>query len=343
MKSGYGMVSFLKMKLEDSCIVIRWLDTQLLVTWRHITQWIKVTQGSNNIGETTLVDQSVNALNGILNGFTLNGSTSNYVTSLAFDHSALIAPGAQASDVIVSNISANSADISWSNGDGFRRIVAIAQGSGNSFPVPTDLTFYNPDSFGLGDIIDGVWFVVYNGFSNSISVDGLLDDSGYEVAVLEMNGPADNEVYNASTSFDNPISFSTLSLPGFFEDFEDEDLNETNFSGSLNLTSGTWEVSQIDVNTNNIRLRAGVIGSFVQLPELETVQTFSFTFNSDGGDGISTDVFVSEDGGSTFNSIGTLTSLPTGVTPYSHDFGSPTTAIIRIETTSCCRPGYYTG
>ncbi|MEQ9466760.1 MAG: LamG-like jellyroll fold domain-containing protein [Ekhidna sp.] len=166
--------------------------------------------GSDNSGITTLNDQT-GGLNGTLNGFTLTGAASNFVSSSAFDHSGVVTPSTQATNINATNVTDNSVDISWTNGDGQRRIVAVFEGIETEMPIPSDNTFFNPDSnFGAGDLVDGSWHAVYNGFGNSVSVTGLNPGTDYTIAVLETNGPAWQEFYNINSATNNPAGFSTL-------------------------------------------------------------------------------------------------------------------------------------
>lgn len=169
--------------------------------------------GGNNSGETAVFDQSSSALDGALNGFTLTGATSNFVNSAAFDHSGAVASSVQATNISPSNIMDNSVDISWTNGDGQRRIVAMFEGIETEMPIPSDNQYFHADAnFGGGDIVDGTWYAVYNGYGNSTTVNGLTAGTDYTIAVLEVNGPPTFEAYNSGADADNPLSFTTTGV-----------------------------------------------------------------------------------------------------------------------------------
>ncbi|WP_089354861.1 LamG-like jellyroll fold domain-containing protein [Ekhidna lutea] len=165
--------------------------------------------GNNNSGESTVADLSSNTLDGTLNGFTLNGASSNFISSNAFVHTPS-ASSIQATNISVSNVTETTADITWTNGDGQRRIVAIFEGIESQMPIPADNQFLGADPmFMSGDLADSSWYTVYNGFGDSISVTGLTSGQDYTIAVLEVNGPAGQEAYNSGADTDNPLNFST--------------------------------------------------------------------------------------------------------------------------------------
>ncbi len=176
--------------------------------------------GGNNTGETAVTDQSSSTLDGTLQGFALNGATSNFVTSGNTSFSP-VAPSLPASNIITSNIMETTVDLNWTNGDGQRRVVLVHEGTGNPFPSPADNVYGRADQYGLGDDLDGGWFVVYNGYADSTTVGGLVGGTDYEVAVLELNGPPNFEAYNGNSAVNNPISFTTATpITNFALDFD---------------------------------------------------------------------------------------------------------------------------
>ena len=80
-------------------------------------------------------------------------------------------PSVKASNIIFSNITDNSFTISWTNGNGAKRIVLIKSSSAvNASPVNN--TTYVPDTyFTSGDQIGTGNYVVYNSTGSSIDID----------------------------------------------------------------------------------------------------------------------------------------------------------------------------
>lgn len=106
-------------------------------------------------------------------------------------------PTVQAAGVGFSNISSTGMTVSWTNGDGARRIVLVREGS----PVdsdPVDGTGYTANTiFGSGAEIGAGNYVVYSSTGNSVDITGLSRGEMYHVAVFEYNGSGGLEDYLA--------------------------------------------------------------------------------------------------------------------------------------------------
>lgn len=141
--------------------------------------------------------------------FTYSKSAGN----LAFDDIAIYcgaivcsAPTTQAINIVAtpSDVLAN---LTWTNGNGSKRIVMI--NTSNSFvdPVngvdPTANTVYS----GAGQQ------VIYNGTASIVTVTGLTSNTTYYVRVYEASCTGTNIMYNISTDVNNPIPFTTTALP----------------------------------------------------------------------------------------------------------------------------------
>lgn len=97
-------------------------------------------------------------------------------------------PTIQTTNLTVSNIFANSADLSWTNGDGTERII-IAKLNGTVTSVPVDGASYTANStFGLGTLMAPNEYVVYKGSGSSCTVNGLLPSTSYEFRIFEFEG-----------------------------------------------------------------------------------------------------------------------------------------------------------
>lgn len=124
--------------------------------------------------------------------FEYNGSASStqYLTSsfAAASQLTLSAPATQVSGIAFSNIIGNSMTVSWTNGNGARRLVVVRQGSAvNANPV--DLTFYSAiAAFGSGTQIGTGNYVVYASTGNSVTVTNLQPSTIYHYAIFEYNG-----------------------------------------------------------------------------------------------------------------------------------------------------------
>jgi len=105
----------------------------------------------------------------------------------------------QASDIRVDSVSLTGMKLSWTNGNGNKRVVFMAEGN-KGVTKPFDSTSYEANStYSLETQIDtSGWYCVFNGTGNEVSVNGLKDGTSYNIEVLEYIGTTGNEEYNNS-------------------------------------------------------------------------------------------------------------------------------------------------
>lgn len=125
-------------------------------------------------------------------------------------------PATQASGITVTAYTVNSISLSWTNGNGARRMVVARAGSAvNANPV--DGTSYTAHAtLGSGSQIGTGNYVVFDsGTGNSVTVSGLSPGEVYHFRIFEYNGKYGandvNVVYQLGTSTNNPISHTTRS------------------------------------------------------------------------------------------------------------------------------------
>jgi hypothetical protein len=119
-----------------------------------------------------------------------SGSNIAYLTSTfaSGSQSTSVTPGTQASNAIVSNITGNSATLSWTNGSGARRLVLARQGSAVNF-APVDLENYSASpSFGGGTQLGTGNYAIYSSTGNTVNVTNLLPNTTYHFEIFEYNG-----------------------------------------------------------------------------------------------------------------------------------------------------------
>ncbi|MCS6821624.1 MAG: T9SS type A sorting domain-containing protein [Microscillaceae bacterium] len=124
-------------------------------------------------------------------------------------------PTVQATNISFSSITAFQIQVSWTNGNGAKRLVVAKQGGPVTF-VPTDGTTYTSISsnFGTSTPVASGEFVVYNGNANTFLLTGLLPNQTYHFRIFEYNdnGFAGLENYNTSTAIGNPNSATTFNI-----------------------------------------------------------------------------------------------------------------------------------
>lgn len=97
-------------------------------------------------------------------------------------------PTSQSTNLIFTNVTADSFKINWTNGPGTNRIVVIRSGSAiNSAPIDTNSYTSNP-IFGQGAQLGTGNYVVYNGNANTVTVTGLSGSTTYFASIYEYNG-----------------------------------------------------------------------------------------------------------------------------------------------------------
>ncbi|CAN5398282.1 hypothetical protein BH23BAC1_BH23BAC1_21020 [soil metagenome] len=122
-----------------------------------------------------------------------NGVTANYYTQNPLIGSAqtigVPRPTINSSNLLFNNITNNNMDISWTSGNGSRRLViACADIEINPYYLPQDGKEYSANSFGSGSHLGAGMYVIYKGDGNTFNAAGLSSGTNYHVAVIEVNG-----------------------------------------------------------------------------------------------------------------------------------------------------------
>ena len=106
-------------------------------------------------------------------------------------------PTIAASSFNITNVTSSQMDLSWTNGNGSKRIVVATKNA--SVVAPNDFTDYAADAvFGLGSTTAANNFVVYNGNGSSVTVTGLTGGTGYHFAIFEYDQACGTANYTAT-------------------------------------------------------------------------------------------------------------------------------------------------
>ena len=123
------------------------------------------------------------------------------------------APTSQATNINIANITSSAFDLSWTNGNGARRVVVVSPASASSV-APSNGTDYTATAnlnIGSASTTGTNNFVVYAGTgSGTITVTGLSGATTYNVEVYEYNGITTTTNYLTTTATLNPNSAATL-------------------------------------------------------------------------------------------------------------------------------------
>ena len=123
-----------------------------------------------------------------------------------------IAPATQASNLNITNVTANNFDLSWTRGNGSNCIVFIAQSPASSFSLANNTSYTANSTFKSGSQIGtSGWYCVYSGNGTSVSINGLSAATTYQTIVCEYNGTTGKEKYNTTLSIQNSKTQKTTS------------------------------------------------------------------------------------------------------------------------------------
>ncbi|MFN4123169.1 MAG: beta strand repeat-containing protein, partial [Flavobacteriales bacterium] len=122
-------------------------------------------------------------------------------------------PSTHASGVNSTFVTTTGALISWTNGDGVRRIVVVKEGS-DVDAIPINNTSYTANAaFGSGTEIGTGNFVVYNNTGNNVSLSNLVPGRRYFVKVFEYACNPGSEEYYVSGTPGNTNFFTSPAVP----------------------------------------------------------------------------------------------------------------------------------
>ncbi|MEO6670654.1 MAG: T9SS type A sorting domain-containing protein [Ferruginibacter sp.] len=131
-------------------------------------------------------------------------------------------PTIASSNIVITKVDGKELDLSWTNGNGQRRIIIAKKGSAVT-SVPVDGTDYNANSiFGTGQQLATGEFVVFDDNFNAANVTGLDPASIYFFKIFEYDGTGANTIYltalsatiNAGTAVTPTLQASNISATG---------------------------------------------------------------------------------------------------------------------------------
>jgi hypothetical protein len=122
-------------------------------------------------------------------------------------------PITQSTDVLFSNETNVSSDISWTTaGTSDLRKVFISNTAAGSPTLVNGTDYLANSNFGSGDAV-GAWYCIYSGTGNSTSVSNLLPGNTYRVFVANANCSGIDIKYLNATAAGNPANVVTTNIP----------------------------------------------------------------------------------------------------------------------------------
>lgn len=150
-----------------------------------------------------------------------------------------IEPTVPASNISFNSITNTSTNISWTNGNGERRIVIVCEKNNiNSFYLPLDSRGYSANTvFKSGSHLGAGMYVVYNGTASNVTVTGLFNGTPYNVTVIEANGIGSQSNYLVKP-FPQGQVWTTGPIEPTVNNSNISFTNLTNTTADMNWTSG---------------------------------------------------------------------------------------------------------
>lgn len=247
-----------------------------------------------------------------------SGATINYSAALTGNKTTLsVAPTLKASAIVFGTITTNSIQVSWTNGNGNRRIVVARLSSSNRtapshsvdyFVNSAAFSDFSNDSTGIGNR------VVYDGNGQTVTVTGLSTGTSYTFDVYEYNGTGNSiaysDVFNASrttlanqpTVIASNLNFSNITQSSMTLAWTNgngsgrivvaRDINTSRTSPTnatqYNVNSASYSNLNNDTTgTGNIVVYNGT-GSTVNVTDLIPVSRYAFDIYEYNGSGLST-------------------------------------------------------
>lgn len=270
-------------------------------------------------------DETVNLmLENVSGGSAVLGSTTSHTLTINNDDVACVAPTSLASNLQASSVNSNSAQLSWTAGDGTNRLVLAKSGSdftANDLPV-NGSSYTASTTFGNGSAI-GDAFVIMNGSANSTSLLGLTSSTSYFFAVVEY----DCDPLEYLTSGVTAISFTTeqsvaTSTTISFTTASSTIASEGQAEVTLDLGEPLVDVSEVELiitTTNNIAngtafstTPSSTSGTLtLNIPAQTSQATFTLnSLNDESGDVVFTILNLSNN-----LSVGTINSFTATIDP----------------------------
>jgi hypothetical protein len=240
-------------------------------------------------------------------------------------------PTTQAHDIAFSSVDATSMTVSWTNGDGSKRLVLAKSGSAVDAD-PVDGTGYTASAtFGSGSELGAGNFVVFSGGGNLVTVSGLIESTTYHFRVYEFNGSGSTADYLTPVATDNPSSRTTAASVSSASDIVAVASSEAATVSSLaNYASPLGSSDGVQVWQVTVRDGGGSADADL-LPTILNAMTFSqpttgSTVSDWGAAMLAADLF---DGTTHLASgtVGTSTIVFNGLTLTAPDDGSKTISL----------------
>lgn len=140
-----------------------------------------------------------------------SGSTTEYLTSqfLSGSQSTSASPTLQTSNAMFTNVTTNSLTVNWTNGNGFRRLIVVREGSPVTSNPVSGQPYNSSTIFGNGATTAAGDYTVYASTGSGTSVTNLKPGTQYYFAFYEYNGNSQPQYLSPAYTID----VTTRSVP----------------------------------------------------------------------------------------------------------------------------------
>jgi hypothetical protein len=274
-------------------------------------------------GTLTISSIAISANTFIRFTFSGNVSVSSFVITAIPPASA---PSTQASNVTFSSITATSATVNWTNGNGSRRAVFMKEGTQGTISNPIDGNTYtannnwnsgSPTGTQLGT---SSYFCVYDGTASTTNITGLNPSSNYWVYVFEYNGTGSGTLYQTSSATDNPNSFTSGSA-----------------SPTISISKSTLDFGFVKEGTNSPEQSYTISASFLSpaIGDITITAPMGYQVSTTSGSGFSSIINLGYSGGNLATTTIYVRFSPSSATLFSGDIsnsgGGATTQNIAVS------------
>ena len=204
-------------------------------------------------------------------------------------------PTTQALEATFSSVLYNKATVSWTNGNGSRRIVFM-KASNTGTAIPVDTTTYTASSvFGSGTQIGATgWFAIYEGLGTSVTVTSLSASTNYIVQVFEYNGITNGvENYFTDTATNNPKTTTTYTPVTLYCNYSTG--NDATGNGSSGTPYKSFHKCYTESNSGDTLDLTGTF-DWTNADETGDATTSGYTISKDltfSGNGVESTIFQS--------------------------------------------------
>ncbi|MFC6997499.1 serine hydrolase [Rufibacter roseus] len=171
----------------------------------------------------------------------------------------MASPTINSKDITFANATSTSVDVSWTSGNGDKRMLVVSQGGTPVASYPLEGATYTANaSFGSGADLGSGAFVAYNGTGNSITITGLSPETAYSFKVYEYNQnttTGDHALYLLGQSA--AANFTTPNALGIAKEADSKAIgvypNPSNGYVNINLTALPGEAKSAEVTIANMQ------------------------------------------------------------------------------------------